>query len=305
MKGRYILTIFTVILLSSFLVACQGSSGEEKPSNKEENNHVSHEQEEESKERIVATTVALTEIMDQLNIDLVGVPTSYKDLPDRYEDLTDTGNPMSPDMEVILSLKPTEVYSVTTLLGDLEGAFDQYDVPVNFVDLTSVEAMFAEIEQIGETYEREEEAEQLVQTFDEKLAQIEEKTAGLEEPSVLILMGIPGSYIVGTENSYIGDLVERAGGKNVIEGRDEEYIAANTEHLQQLDPDIILRAAHGAPEEVVKMFDQEFKENDIWTHFSAVQNDRVYDLEESLFGTTANLAAEDALEELVQLLHDK
>lgn len=305
MKGRYILTIFTVILLSSFLVACQGSSGEEKPSNKEENNHVSHEQEEESKERIVATTVALTEIMDQLNIDLVGVPTSYKDLPDRYEGLTDTGNPMSPDMEVILSLKPTEVYSVTTLLGDLEGAFDQYDVPVNFVDLTSVEAMFAEIEQIGETYEREEEAEQLVQTFDEKLAQIEEKTAGLEEPSVLILMGIPGSYIVGTENSYIGDLVERAGGKNVIEGRDEEYIAANTEHLQQLDPDIILRAAHGAPEEVVKMFDQEFKENDIWTHFSAVQNDRVYDLEESLFGTTANLAAEDALEELVQLLHDK
>lgn len=305
MKGRYILTIFTVILLSSFLVACQGSSGEEEPSNKEENNNVSHEQEEESNERIVATTVALTEIMDQLNIDLVGVPTSYKDLPDRYEDLTDTGNPMSPDMEVILSLKPTEVYSVTTLLGDLEGAFDQYDVPVNFVDLTSVEAMFAEIEQIGETYEREEEAEQLVQTFDEKLAQIEEKTAGLEEPSVLILMGIPGSYIVGTENSYIGDLVERAGGKNVIEGRDEEYIAANTEHLQQLDPDIILRAAHGAPEEVVKMFDQEFKENDIWTHFSAVQNDRVYDLEESLFGTTANLAAEDALEELVQLLHDK
>ncbi|HLR65449.1 MAG TPA: heme ABC transporter substrate-binding protein IsdE [Pseudogracilibacillus sp.] len=305
MKGRYILTIFTVILLSSFLVACQGSSGEEEPSNKEESNNVSHEQEEESNERIVATTVALTEIMDQLNIDLVGVPTSYKDLPDRYEDLTDTGNPMSPDMEVILSLKPTEVYSVTTLLGDLEGAFDQYDVPVNFVDLTSVEAMFAEIEQIGETYEREEEAEQLVQTFDEKLAQIEEKTAGLEEPSVLILMGIPGSYIVGTENSYIGDLVERAGGKNVIEGRDEEYIAANTEHLQQLDPDIILRAAHGAPEEVVKMFDQEFKENDIWTHFSAVQNDRVYDLEESLFGTTANLAAEDALEELVQLLHDK
>src|SRR5699024_982483 len=305
MKGRYILTIFTVILLSSFLVACQGSSGEEEPSNKEENNNVSHEQEEESNERIVATTVALTEIMDQLNIDLVGVPTSYKDLPDRYEDLTDTGNPMSPDMEVILSLKPTEVYSVTTLLGDLEGAFDQYDVPVNFVDLTSVEAMFAEIEQIGETYEREEEAEQLVQTFDEKLAQIEEKTAGLEEPSVLILMGIPGSYIVGTENSYIGDLVERAGGKNVIEGRDEEYIAANTEHLQQLDPDIILRAAHDAPEEVVKMFDQEFKENDIWTHFSAVQNDRVYDLEESLFGTTANLAAEDALEELVQLLHDK
>ena len=32
----------------------------------------------ESKERIVATTVAVTEIMDALEVELVGVPTSSK-----------------------------------------------------------------------------------------------------------------------------------------------------------------------------------------------------------------------------------
>lgn len=32
----------------------------------------------ESKERVVATTVAVTEIMDALEVDLVGVPTSTK-----------------------------------------------------------------------------------------------------------------------------------------------------------------------------------------------------------------------------------
>ena len=116
-------------------------------------------------------------------------------------------------------------------------------------------------------------------------------------------MGVPGSYLVATENSYIGDLVKRAGGKNVITGEDVEFLASNTEYLQKSNPDIILRAAHGMPEEVVEMFDKEFKENDIWKHFNAVKNDRVYDLEELRFGTTGNLAATEALDELLEMLY--
>ena len=82
-----------------------------------------------------------------------------------------------------------------------------------------------------------------------------------------------------------------------------EYVSSNTENLQQSNPDVILRAAHGMPDAVVEMFDKEFKENDIWKHFKAVENDRVYDLEETRFGTTANLAAVEALEELVEMLY--
>lgn len=57
------------------------------------------------------------------------------------------------------------------------------------------------------------------------------------------------------------------------------------------------------PDEVVDMFNKEFQENDIWKHFDAVQNDRVYDLEETLFGTTGNLAAVEALDELLEMLY--
>ena len=47
---------------------------------------------DESKERVVATTVAVTEIMDALEVDLVGVPTSSKTLPKRYKGLPEVGN---------------------------------------------------------------------------------------------------------------------------------------------------------------------------------------------------------------------
>ena len=57
------------------------------------------------------------------------------------------------------------------------------------------------------------------------------------------------------------------------------------------------------PDEVIKMFDDEFRTNDVWKHFDAVTNDRVYDLDELLFGTTGNLAAAEALDELQKMLY--
>nr|WP_313895089.1 heme ABC transporter substrate-binding protein IsdE [Bacillus cereus group sp. BfR-BA-01379] len=257
----------------------------------------------ESKERVVATTVAVTEIMDALEVDLVGVPTSTKGLPKRYKGLPEVGNPMSPDMEKVKSLKPSEVLSVTTLEYELKPVFDGVGMKANFLDLTSLKNMQNSISKLGKQYGREKQAEAVVTKLDNKVAEIKKAVKGKKEPTVLILLGVPGSYLVATEHSYIGDLVKQLGGKNIVQGEQVEYLASNTEYLKKADPDIILRAAHGMPDEVVKMFDKEFKTNDIWKHFAAVKNNRVYDLEERLFGTTGNLAAIEALDELKKMMY--
>lgn len=312
MKKKLIYLLIVMLLL--ILAACGGddsatkseknSSEAEAATTEEENNTTEEEAEAlETDGDIIATTVALVEIMDELKLDLIGVPTTYKDLPERYEGLPEIGMAMSPDMELILSLKPTEVLTVTTLTDYVEKTFTETDTPATYMDLESVEGMYEGIQSLGEKYDRTEQAETLVNTFEEKLKEIEAKVEGKESPKVLILLGVPGSYLVATENSYVGDLVKRAGGVNAIEDTDLEYVQANTETLQQADADIILRMAHGMPEEVVEMFDKEFQENDIWRHFKAVENDRVYDLEEERFGTTANLAAADALEELIDMFY--
>ncbi|WP_439874222.1 heme ABC transporter substrate-binding protein IsdE [Bacillus mycoides] len=257
----------------------------------------------DSKERIVATTVAVTEIMDALEVDLIGVPTSSKTLPKRYKGLPEVGNPMSPDMEKVKSLKPSEVLSVTTLKYELKPVFDGVGMKANFLDLTSLKNMQNSISDLGKKYGREKQAEEVVTKLDKKVASIQKEVKGKKEPTVLILLGVPGSYLVATEHSYIGDLVKQLGGKNIVQGEQVEYLASNTEYLKKADPDIILRAAHGMPDEVVKMFDKEFKTNDIWKHFAAVKNNRVYDLEERLFGTTGNLAAIEALDELKKMMY--
>lgn len=304
------LTYLLIVMLFLILAACGGDDSATDSENKSSDTETATTEkitgETETLETdgdIIATTVALVEIMDELELDLIGVPTTYKDLPKRYDGLPEVGMAMSPDMEMILSLKPTEVLTVTTLTDYVEKTFTETDTPATYMDLESVEGMYKGIQSLGEKYNRVEQAETLVNSFEEKLTEIEAKIEGQDSPKVLILLGVPGSYLVATENSYVGDLVKRAGGVNAIEDSDLEYVQANTETLQQTDADIILRMAHGMPEEVVEMFDKEFQENDIWRHFKAVEDDRVYDLEEERFGTTANLAAADALEELIDMFY--
>ncbi|HDR4894309.1 heme ABC transporter substrate-binding protein IsdE [Bacillus cereus] len=292
MRVKKIVSVLMAIILLMSIAGCSSPKKE-----------TAKQVKSESKERVVATTVAVTEIMDALEVDLVGVPTSSKTLPKRYKGLPEVGNPMSPDMEKVKSLKPSEVLSVTTLEYELKPVFDGVGMKANFLDLTSLKNMQSSISDLGKKYGREKQAEAVVTKLDKKVASIQKEVKGKKEPTVLILLGVPGSYLVATEHSYIGDLVKQLGGKNIVQGEQVEYLASNTEYLKKADPDIILRAAHGMPDEVVKMFDKEFKTNDIWKHFAAVKNNRVYDLEERLFGTTGNLAAIEALAELKKMMY--
>ncbi|EJS5893060.1 heme ABC transporter substrate-binding protein IsdE [Listeria monocytogenes] len=288
---RKMAVISLVLLL--FLVGCGKEEAAQKP-----------EQKTEKEPKIVATTVAITEIMDKLDLPLVGIPSSSKKLPKRYADVKETGSPMGPDLEIIRMLKPDMVLSTKTLEADLKSGFEGANLEADFLDFTSIASMQTEIKNLGAKFDRIEEATKLNKDLTSDIDQVKSNVAKKKKPTVLILMGVPGSYLVVTEHAYIGDLVKLAGGENVFKDQKVEYLASNTEYLQSANPDIILRAAHGMPAEVVKMFDEEFKTNDIWKHFDAVKNSRVYDLDENLFGMTASLNAPEALKEMEKMLYD-
>lgn len=294
----HIIGLCSIIIILS---ACSNSIREDENNVEEKNNerHLAIQDEN----RIIPTTVAASQIIDALNLDAIAIPTTLYDLPKRFEGLPEIGNPMSPDMEIVKSLNPTEVFSVTTLEADLKKIFQEVGIHASFINLQSIDNMKAAIVEIGKKYDRTAEATKLVSELEGKIAAVRLKAELNESPKVLILLGIPGSYLVATENSYIGDLVRMAGGQNVMNGQEPEYLPSNTEFLQQSNPDIIIRLSHGMPEQVVEMFNEEFITNDIWKHFDAVKNGRVYDLKEPLFGTTATLAVPQALEELINIMY--
>lgn len=301
MKKDWKLKLLLLTLLSLILAACSSSDQTEKKETVTDKEQVT----EDSEQRIIAGTVVIADILDKLELDAIAVPETEKQLAKRFDGLPTIGNAMEPDMEIVKSLNPTEVLSVSTLEYDLQDKFKQLNIPVDFLNFQSVDAMLKEITSLGERYDREAQADTLVKDLQKNIEAAQSVAANKEGPRVLILLGIPGSYLVATENSYAGDLVKRAGGINVMEGQDAEYLSSNTEYLHSSNPDIILRLSHGMPDEVVKMFDEEFKTNDIWKHFEAVKNDKVYDLEEELFGTTSSLQVPQALGQLMEIFYRK
>jgi iron complex transport system substrate-binding protein len=249
--------------------------------------------------RIVATSMATVEIMDKLGVDLIGVPHSnLTKAPERYKDVPEIGMPMSPDIELIRSMAPDIVLSPTSLEPDLRPKYEAAGLDCYFLDLKSVDGMYRSIEYLGEMTDRRDKARELAAEYEGFLAGYAEGREGETPPRALVLMGLPGSYIVATEHSYVGDLVRMAGCENVYAGETEEFIAANTEDMLGRDPDVILRAAHALPDDVVEMFAEEFAENDIWKHFRAVEEGRVYDLPYEQFGMSATFLYPEALETL-------
>lgn len=152
--------------------------------------------------RIVATSVATLEILDALEIDgVVGIPETSYEIPERYADATKVGTPMSPDMEIVKSLNPTFVLSPKSLETDLASSYEAIGVSSVFLNLSSVEGMYQSIEGLGELFGAEENAAKLVEEYETFFDKYQEAHSADEQPTVLILMGLPGSYVVATENS--------------------------------------------------------------------------------------------------------
>ena len=254
--------------------------------------------------RIVATSPAVAQICDRLDLDLVGVcSTTVSTIPERYEGLTEVGTAMAPDMEIMASLAPDWILSPSSLQSDLQPKYEAINTDWAFLNLKNVFGMYQSIEELGEIFDRQEEAEEMVTEFEDFYTEYQGKNEGKESPDVLVLMGLPGSYIIATENSYVGSLVEMAGGNNVYAGSDEEFLTVNTEDMKTKEPDVILCAAHAMPEQVTEMFREDFATNDIWKHFKAVQEGKVYNLSYEYFGMSATFDYPEALEELQGYLY--
>lgn len=256
--------------------------------------------------KIAATSMATVYIMEKLDVDLVAVPDSKIDpMPKRYKDVLKVGMAMTPDIEKLKMISPDYVFSPVSLISDLLPKYKAAEIDYGFLNLSNIEGMYKSIEDLGELLDRKKEAKKLVDDYHKFINEYKEKHKDKKTPKVLILMGLPGSYVVATENSYVGSLVQLAGAENVYAGTDQQFITINTEDMLKKDPDIILRTAHALPDEVMEMFKKDFATNDIWKHFRAVKEEKVYDLDYKKFGMSAKFNYKEALNDLEEILYEK
>lgn len=287
---KKIIALLSVTMLT-FMVGC--SSSESNESNVTNSN---------GEEVVVATSVAVTEILDKLGVEVSGVPTTSYELPKSTKDATKVGSPMNPDLEIIKSLNPTCVVSVDTLGSDFEKQFTENNIPSMFVNLSTVDGLKETIVNLGEKFDKSEKAAEIIAELENKENELNLSKKENKE-DILILFGAPGSVMVSTDNSYVGNLVKIAGGNNIFESESSSFIQVNMEEIIKRNPDKILIMTHAVPEEAKKTVEEEFAKA-TWQQLDAIKNNKVYYLENGYFGMSANLKVIEALDKLGAILNE-
>lgn len=287
---KKIIALLSVTMLT-FMVGC--SSSESNESNVTNSN---------GEEVVVATSVAVTEILDKLGVEVSGVPTTSYELPKSTKDATKVGSPMNPDLEIIKSLNPTCVVSVDTLGSDFEKQFTENNIPSMFVNLSTVDGLKETIVNLGEKFDKSEKAAEIIAELENKENELNLSKRENKE-DILILFGAPGSVMVSTDNSYVGNLVKIAGGNNIFESESSSFIQVNMEEIIKRNPDKILIMTHAVPEEAKKAVEEEFAKA-TWQQLDAIKNNKVYYLENGYFGMSANLKVIEALDKLGAILNE-
>lgn len=255
---------------------------------------------------IVSTSVAICEILDEFGFDnVIGVPETSGTLPERYKDTKTVGSPMNPDLEIIKSLNPDLVLSPQTLESSLAESYRTAGITSAFLDLSSVEGMYAAIISLGEYLGCEEDAKRLKDEYNSYMQSY--KSSVTEEQDILLLMAFPdGFYLVATENSYVGNLIKLAGGNNVYgsdyKGDENGFVNINPEDIVQKKPDRIFVFAHYAEEDAFNYMKGEFKNNTSWKYFDAVKNENITYLPSEYFGMSATLFWTESLEYLEPIM---
>lgn len=257
--------------------------------------------------KIASGTVAATHVLDALELDLVGVPTTQTTLPERYNGVQEIGQAFQPDFETLVSLTPDLVVFDSNFEEKVSEQVNQFGLNPFYFNTKTFNGFKESIIELGKVTDREEAAEKLAGELQKSVDSVLEKgEKSKEDVKVAILFGSSESYMLATDLSYVGDLLNTIGVDNItdeIDSVNAAYLNFSLEQVVTLNPDYILRLSHGDVEATKKAFEEEFASNPAWTSLDAVENGRVYDLDPTIFGVTANLNVTEAITELGNIIY--
>lgn len=305
MKVKNLLSM--MLVAGMMLVGCQngGQDVDQSTENPQPDQAVQEETPAEAI-KVVSATVSATNVLAELDAEVLGVPTTSQPLPAQYADLPEVGQAMSPDLEIVASLEPDLFVMDSNFQASVEESLSQYGLNTFFFETGSYSDFTNSIKQLGVEINREDEAKKLVSGIEASVTKALEKK-GDNSPTVAVIFGAGENFMLATDTSYLGDLVKTLGATNItskLEGdMSSAYVQFSLEQILAENPDYVLRFAHGNIEETAKMFDAAFDSNEAYQQLDAVKNGKVYDLDPTIFNVSANLEITTAIETLGEILY--
>lgn len=225
----------------------------------------------------------MMDILLELGANVTGRPTITSDRGAEVESIQEIGNPHEPSFEQIAALN-AEILIVPPSFQQFATTVEATGTKIVYSNMNSVDDIKKTIKKYGALFNNTATAKKLVTQIDEKIA---EGTTG-STLDALIVYGAPGTYLAALDNSLYGDILNKAGGKNIaadLPATDKypTYANLSVEKIVERNPKVIMLITHAKPEAVKEGFEKQLKENAAWKNLDAVKNDQIIILPAELF----------------------
>ncbi len=243
--------------------------------------------------RAVSLAPNLTEIVFAVGAGdrLVGV-TSYCDYPLEAQEILKIGDTMNPNIENIIALKPQIVLvSTASQIETFTKTLDEQNIHIFVTNPNNLDDIYKSIYQIGEIFSREEKAGQLVDDLKRRVAEVETRTATAKVEKVFLQISKESLFTVG-KDSFITDLINRAGGISITSNISTAYLPISKETALALNPDAIILSDSEDNQEP----------SDVFKDSSAVKNGKVFRINADLISRPGPRIV-DGLEQMARALH--
>ncbi|QPQ36561.1 ABC transporter substrate-binding protein [Lysinibacillus sp. JNUCC-52] len=238
----------------------------------------------EATPRSVATlNPGMMDILLALGANVTGRPTITTEMKEDVKAIQEIGNPHEPSFEQIAALN-AEILIVPPSFQQFATTVEATGTKIVYLNMNSVDDIKKTITQYGELFNNTAKANELVAQIDEKIAQ------GATESTLdaLIVYGAPGTYLAALDNSLYGDILKKAGGKNIAADlpateKFPSYATLSVEKIVERNPKVIMLITHANPATVKEGFEKQLKENAAWKNLDAVKNNQIIILPAELF----------------------
>lgn len=248
-------------------------------------------------ERIISLAPSNTEILFALGLGqrVVGV-TKYCNYPLEAQEIEKIGSLRELSYETIVQLEPDLILAASLTNQEVLTKLEEIGLLVVVLDPVDIDDILDNIQLVGLLTGSEEQAEKLVAELSLKradLAAILENVT--DKPRVYF--EIDSKLYTVAEDSFMGSLLNLAGGANIAADSLDPYPQFSSEEIIARDPEIIILADvdWGVTPEMVM-------ERPGWTGITAVQNEAVYPIDRDML-TRAGPRIIDGLEALAKIIH--
>lgn len=221
---------------------------------------------------------------------LVGV-TDFCNFPEEAKNIQRIGDTLKPNIENILALKPQVVLvSTASQLETFTKTLEEQGITVFVTSPNSLDDIYRSVEKIGEIFGNKEKANEVVGELKKRVENIEERAKSTNHPKVFVQID-KSLYTIG-KDSYITDLITKAGGISVTKDLDTPYPKLSKETALALNPDIIILSESPSNDEP----------NEVFKNSSAIKNGKVFKINADILSRPSPRVV-DGLEEIAKAIH--